>query len=122
LPPYAAVGIDQKDPRAAEFMQKFPGSYGYEVESLAPVDLQQKIIRAIRPHINQQQFDLALKIEDHANAELKRLLPGALQNVLGQLQMLPEFTLESQRKVLGMPESANGNTSNYTRINEPENQ
>jgi hypothetical protein len=104
LPSYAAVEIDTKDPRAAKFIAKYPGSYGYEVESLSPADLQQKVQRAIRPLVNQQQFDVAVQLEQQVNLELERLLPDALQNVVGNIRLLPGYEIEGQRRLLGLDE------------------
>ncbi len=104
LPAYASVEIDIKDTRAKAFMQKYPGSMGYEVESLSPADLQQKILRAVTPHIDQQQFDLALKLEAHTNRELEQLLPIALKGVLNGFKLLPGYEAAGQRELLGLPE------------------
>lgn len=80
LPDFAALDLKEKDPRTAGFRAKYPGSKGFELDVLSTEEIQQRLLRAIAPYIDQEAFNAALQLEEIIQQEASKRLHQAMSD------------------------------------------
>lgn len=106
LPSFAALDLKEKDPRTKRFKDTYPGSKGYELDVLSTEEVQERLLHAISPYMDEGAFKAAERLEyvireeaskrlknamsDFAQTILRRGAPGCTLPLSEQLQYLME--------------------------------